>query len=223
MAKVCIDPGHGGHDPGAVGTGGLQEKAVALNVALTLGKKLQTAGLEVVYTRRTDDFVRLSGRAAIANRHAADLLVSIHCNAFERVEAKGYEVWTTPGRTEADRLATALFESFQEEFPGRKGRVDTLDGDPDKEANFAVLRLTRCPAALFELGFISNPDGERWLADEMAQHGMAEALRNGVLRYLGIDRRDLPMAPKKPVRGERDLERTLREIGEVLKRNGFGS
>ena len=93
MSRIVIDPGHGGHDPGAVGKN-LNEADLVLDVALRLEKLLlKQAGVEVVLTRRTDTFVPLEERTAIANRQQADLFLSIHANASRNVKARGVETY----------------------------------------------------------------------------------------------------------------------------------
>jgi N-acetylmuramoyl-L-alanine amidase len=93
VSRIVIDPGHGGHDPGAMGNG-VSEAELVLDIALRLEKLLQrSAGTEVVLTRRTDDFVSLPERTAIANREAADLFLSIHANASEDGTARGVETY----------------------------------------------------------------------------------------------------------------------------------
>lgn len=78
---VVLDAGHGGHDPGNLGNG-FKEKEIALNIVLTVGKALEKhPNIKVIYTRKTDVFVPLRGRAKIANDADADLFVSIHCNS----------------------------------------------------------------------------------------------------------------------------------------------
>jgi N-acetylmuramoyl-L-alanine amidase len=94
VTKVVLDPGHGGHDPGAVGKKS-KEKDIVLDVALLTGKMITEfcPGVEVFYTRDTDVFVELHKRAKVANEKNADLFISIHCNAAKRTEAKGTEVF----------------------------------------------------------------------------------------------------------------------------------
>ncbi len=93
VSRIVIDPGHGGHDPGAMGHG-VSEAEVVLDIALRLEKLLQKQpGTEVVLTRRTDEFVALPERTAIANREAADLFLSIHANASEDGSARGIETY----------------------------------------------------------------------------------------------------------------------------------
>lgn len=94
IRRVVIDPGHGGHDPGAVGLSGLQEKDVVLSIGLKLREKLrQELGLDVVMTRATDVFIPLEERTAIANKVNADLFVSIHANAAPNRNAAGIETY----------------------------------------------------------------------------------------------------------------------------------
>lgn len=94
IRRIVVDPGHGGHDPGAVGHSGLQEKDVVLSIGLKLREKLkEELGLDVVMTRSTDVFIPLEERTAIANKVNADLFVSIHANAAPNRNAAGIETY----------------------------------------------------------------------------------------------------------------------------------
>ena len=94
VSRIVIDPGHGGHDPGASGKNNVSEAELVLDVSLRLEKLLaKTPGLEVILTRRTDDFVPLQERTAIANREHADLFLSIHANASSNDLARGVETY----------------------------------------------------------------------------------------------------------------------------------
>jgi N-acetylmuramoyl-L-alanine amidase len=94
VSRIVIDPGHGGYDPGAMGKG-VTEAELVLDIALRLEKLLmqKVADVDVVLTRRTDDFVPLQERTAIANREGADLFLSIHANASESGQARGIETY----------------------------------------------------------------------------------------------------------------------------------
>jgi len=93
VSRVVIDPGHGGHDPGAMGQG-VNEAELVLDIALRIEKLLQKQpGIQVVLTRRTDEFVSLAERTAIANRESADLFLSIHANANEDAAVRGVETY----------------------------------------------------------------------------------------------------------------------------------
>jgi N-acetylmuramoyl-L-alanine amidase len=92
VARIVIDAGHGGHDPGAKARG-IEEADLVLDVALRLEALLKDAGVEVIMTRRTDTFIALEERTAIANRAGADLFLSIHSNASASDLAHGIETY----------------------------------------------------------------------------------------------------------------------------------
>jgi len=92
--RIVIDAGHGGHDPGTIGRGGLQEKDLVLDVALRVSRLVRDElGAEVVMTRSTDVFIPLEERTAIANSKGADLFLSIHANSSRNPKAKGIETY----------------------------------------------------------------------------------------------------------------------------------
>lgn len=94
IRRIVVDPGHGGHDPGAVGAGGTQEKDVVLATGLKLAEKIrEELGIDVVMTRSTDVFIPLEERTAIANKVNADLFVSVHANASLNRGASGIETY----------------------------------------------------------------------------------------------------------------------------------
>jgi N-acetylmuramoyl-L-alanine amidase len=106
VRRVVIDAGHGGHDAGAEGAGGTQEKTVALAIALRLGQVLSDQGLEVVQTREDDHFVRLEDRARLANEARGDLFISIHCNSGTQSSWRGVETYSL--NLTSDRYAIRL-------------------------------------------------------------------------------------------------------------------
>ena len=94
IRRIVVDPGHGGHDPGAVGPSGLQEKEVVLAIGLKLRELFRDElGLDVVMTRSTDIFIPLEERTAIANKVNADLFLSVHANAAANRNAAGIETY----------------------------------------------------------------------------------------------------------------------------------
>lgn len=190
MFKIVIDPGHAGRrtDPGAVNpNSGLQEADVALIIAQKVTGYLVNAGCEVAMTRlnweqpETDD---LSYRTELSNQFGADAFVSLHCNSATNPEAKGFEVWTSPGQTAGDRLATCIYQQLASEFPDRYGRADYSDGDPDKESRFYVLTQTEAPACLIEMAFISNDEEAALLDNPTWQDRMARAIARGVTDFI---------------------------------------
>jgi N-acetylmuramoyl-L-alanine amidase len=106
VRRVVIDAGHGGHDTGTVGPGGTQEKNVALAVALRLGQVLTDEGLEVLFTREDDHFVRLEDRARMANEAHGDLFISVHCNSGAESTWRGVETYSL--NLTSDRYAIRL-------------------------------------------------------------------------------------------------------------------
>ncbi len=110
--RIVIDPGHGGHDPGAVGLKGLYEKDVVLDIALKLKEILLSDPLnEVFLTRETDIFLPLEERTAIANKKSADLFVSIHANASPRRKAKGVETYLLNWTDDEEAMRVAAREN----------------------------------------------------------------------------------------------------------------
>ncbi len=106
VRRVVIDAGHGGHDTGTVGKVGTQEKNVALAVALRLGQVLTDEGLEVLFTREDDHFVRLEDRARMANEAHGDLFISVHCNSGAESSWRGVETYSL--NLTSDRYAIRL-------------------------------------------------------------------------------------------------------------------
>lgn len=107
--RIVIDPGHGGRDPGSIGFRGTREKDINLKAAMQLAELLrQEDTFEVLLTRTTDKFVKLSDRSRMANEFKADLFISIHCNASPRKRDSGYETFVLSEHAsdpEAARLA----------------------------------------------------------------------------------------------------------------------
>ncbi|HEY6273102.1 MAG TPA: N-acetylmuramoyl-L-alanine amidase [Terriglobales bacterium] len=112
IGKIVVDAGHGGHDTGTVGPNGLTEKDLVLDVALKLGKLLESRlGAEVVYTRDTDTFIPLETRTAIANKEQADLFISIHANSSSDSSARGVETYYLNFTSSRDALDVAAREN----------------------------------------------------------------------------------------------------------------
>ena len=173
--RICIDAGHGGTDPGAIGKvpTRLEEKAFNLAVAVLLEEELVARGHEVVMTRRQDRTLSLTGRARFANRFEVELFVSIHANAAASPAPEGIEVFCFPGSVGGTRFATAVQESLMATFPDHRDRGV-------KEANFTVLRKTLMPAILVECEFLTNPQQLEFLASEERQGELAQAMADSI-------------------------------------------
>ena len=178
---VCIDPGHGGPDPGAVSPSGIQEKKVTLTVAKRVAEYLQRAGVKVVLTRDTDkelvagndDAAELRARAQVANNAKADFFLSIHCNAATSPEAEGFEVFCYPGSIVGAVLANRVAHSY--------GIASGLPCRRVEGANFQVLRDTAMPAALIELGFLTNKADCAFLREPAFLDKIALGIAFGIL------------------------------------------
>jgi N-acetylmuramoyl-L-alanine amidase len=112
IGRIVVDAGHGGHDSGTLGPGGIEEKDIVLDVALRLGKLLkQRLGADVIYTRDDDTFIPLETRTAIANKAQADLFISVHANSSSDPSARGVETYYLNFTTSADALEVAAREN----------------------------------------------------------------------------------------------------------------
>jgi len=164
---IVIDPGHGGHDAGAV-LGTRREADDNLRLSLAVQRILQEEGQNVIMTRSADVFVPLSERSAVSNRSNANLFVSIHRNSSTNPSANGVENYV---------FTNAPANTVQNAF-------DVLDGVVDAgvqnnrgiiRENFAVLRNTNAPAMLLEMGFITNARDNQLFDQNLDAYAMAIA------------------------------------------------
>jgi N-acetylmuramoyl-L-alanine amidase len=143
ISRIVIDPGHGGHDPGARSRG-LSEAELVLDVALRLEKLLaKEPGVEVMMTRRTNVFIPLEERTAIANREGADLFLSIHANASRNSKARGVETYFLNFASTPDAEAVAARENSASGQTMHKlpdiVKAITLNNKLDESRDFATL------------------------------------------------------------------------------------
>lgn len=180
---VILDNGHGKETPGKrspMWPDGKQllEWEFNRDIVLRICSLLDAEGIRYERLVPEDADISLKERCRRANvvndRTDGDcFLISIHGNAGG---GTGWECYTTPGITAADKIATALYNAFIYEF-GRQCsmRVDNSDGDPDKEADFYILRHTKCPAVLTENFFMDNPADCKLMLSEEGRQRIAEA------------------------------------------------
>lgn len=176
--KVVIDPGHGGKDPGAVGS--VIEKQVTLAVGLRVRDLLQAAGVDVIMTRSTDTQLSLDKNTDLNMRAAmgagAQMYVSIHVNAMPASNAlRGYgiETWWNPNHPLSQNLATLLQRDMLQV-------TSASDQGLHNTRSLAVLRNSRIPAALVEIGFTSHPVDGLNLKDENYLDRVAVGIANGI-------------------------------------------
>lgn len=206
VRSVLLDPGHGGHDRGAVNRLGT-EKNYNLSIALEVQRRLREAGLRAELTRSTDRFIPLEARPAMARRLGEGaIFVSIHCNASaQRVSAAtGYEIFTlTPRGAPNSHDSFLTRRSFSMEsghrfdhanqalaasiYHAMLGRLPMFDRGM-KRARFAVLRRAVTPAVLVECGFLSNPQDARRLESPAWRKRLADSIARGIIEFSNLSR-----------------------------------
>lgn len=178
MTKIYVDAGHGGSDPGAIGIGNVHEADVNLLVAKYLQTELKRQGISVKMSRTTDATKALNDRPKEANKWGADIVVSIHCNAFEKASANGTETLIYKKGGNAEKIAKKV-------QPNLISVLKTTDRGV-KEGNLAMVRDTKAPAILVELAFVTNKDDCSKLINTTYQKNCAVAICKGICSYLGI-------------------------------------
>lgn len=210
---VLIDNGHGSDTPGKCSPDkSLREYKWAREIAARIENVLKTKGIDArrIVTEETD--VPLAIRATRVNKICRQvgkqnvILISVHSNAAggdgKWKSAGGWCVYTTPGKTKADDLATELWNAAQSELKSyaerfkvlqKAGeydprqvpfRADWSDGDPDYEANFYIIRKTICPAVLTESLFQDNRADVEFLLSEAGKAAIVNLHVNGIINYL---------------------------------------
>jgi len=223
---VVIDAGHGGRDPGALGSSSC-EKDITLSVVKKLGALIEKnhSDVKVVYTRKDDSFVALDQRAAIANSAKADLFISIHCNALSKRQKspQGVETFILGLHRSKDNLEVAkkensvilleedysrkyegfnpqepesyiIFEFMSDQYLKQSFRLASLVQHQlvhnsnrinrgVRQAGFLVLREVAMPSILVELGYISNPNDEKYLKSTAGQNSMANSIYMAFKEY----------------------------------------
>ena len=175
--KICLDPGHGGSDPGAV-NGVLHESSAALAIAKKVGALLEARGVTVKYTRTADKAVTLEERCKISNAFGADAFISIHLNSAENKTASGIETWRY---SNVDTRTKKLAENVQTELIGA---TRAKNRGVKTTSSLYVLKHTTASAVLIECGFISNNDESKKLFTENYQNKIASAIVSGIYKSL---------------------------------------
>jgi N-acetylmuramoyl-L-alanine amidase len=208
---VVIDPGHGGDDQGARGPGGEEEKDITLAVARLTAQRLQAANVAARITREADETLPLIDRTSVANRLKADVFVSIHLNASQAKGARGAETYFMSADASdaqaaqaaerenasvgSDALQLILWDlahvanlnASSQLARALQTRLNALHSIADrgvKQAPFVVLTGATMPAALVEIGFLSNSEEAQRLLLPEFQSEVAAALSDGIVEYL---------------------------------------
>lgn len=181
---VVIDPGHGGHDSGAVAEDKTTEKALNLRLAPRVVSMLRERGYNVIMTRSTDEFIALSERAAIANRNDADIFVSIHFNSAGSASAYGIEVlYASENDVELKKDAGDQTLLAREVLNAVLKETGANNRGIRNRPELAVLRRTKMTACLIEGGFMSNPDELEKLKSDSYLDKLANGIVKGIENY----------------------------------------
>jgi N-acetylmuramoyl-L-alanine amidase len=190
VKTVAIDPGHGTVDPGVVHKGsGIEESKINLDVAQKLKRLLSNKSYNVVLTRERETRKKipirqdLKNRVHTANTAAADIFVSIHVNQFPDSKYFGAQCFFFPQKEESKILAMLIQDELRLLQPENYRKALAKD--------LFVLRETSMPAALVELGFISNDSDRQKLMSPEYRNKIANAISKGIERYLNGEKPDL--------------------------------
>ena len=186
--KIVIDAGHGGFDPGKVGTQGTLEKDINLKIALKLKEVLEAEHYQVIMTRTTDcglyngndsnkKRTDLYNRVKIVNESDAIMAISIHQNSFSQASSKGAQVFYHSNSSEGEKLATIIQETIKTQIGDGNHRV------AKENDSYYLLKKTNCPFVIVECGFLSNTEEESLLLTEEYQQKIADAIGKGIMEY----------------------------------------
>ena len=183
---VVIDPGHGGWDPGKAGKTGSDEKDINLDIAVELGRLLESGGYMVFFTRKADEALGgtkredMKMRILTSDDFDADIFISIHQNSFPSPKAKGAQVFYYDSSEKSRLLAECIQESLIENLDNTNTRT------PKANRDYYILKNTKIPAAIIECGFLSNPEEEKNLNADEYRKKAAWAVYLGIVQYFSL-------------------------------------
>ena len=185
---IVIDPGHGGHDPGKVGSQGVYEDEINLKIALKLKNYLEQSGATVIMTRMDDDYLEgpagnthkrrdMSFRKQVMELSEADMIISIHQNAFTQSQVRGAQVFYYKDSENAKLLAKNVQDSIREYADNNNTR------QIKSSQEYYILKVSSMPGVIVECGFLTNPEEEKLLISDTYQDQMAWAIYRGIVSY----------------------------------------
>jgi N-acetylmuramoyl-L-alanine amidase len=198
-AKIVIDAGHGGSDPGAIGVNGLKEKDVNLDIAKRVRDQLSSQGYEIIMTRSNDTFLSLAERVGIADWARPDLFVSIHANAHPQSHIKGSLILYYDNRYPQKRYpaSTAMAKITPHSRELAQTVLDSILQNAGTEnrglvpSSAYLVRMGNVPSILVETAFLSNGSDAEKLANEQYKEAFAIGITEGITRYYPINFRDV--------------------------------
>jgi len=212
IIKVIVDPGHGGQDIGAKGTGGLAEKNITLTLARKLVQLLETTGTVRAVLTRTDDYkVSLDDRAGLANHRGGDVLISLHLGDFFAPVPAGFTVYywspTISSPIVSPRSNNGQpWDQVQGAFWEQSRKLATLmqqelglalpwSSEGVLQADLYLLRRVKMPAVLIELGSLNHPEEAAVLQKPGFQEIVARALAEAIIKFRTMKEKEL-LAPQ---------------------------
>lgn len=209
---VVIDAGHGGEDPGAV-KGNAKEKDLNLAMALKLEKLLKEKNIKTFMLRQDDTFVGLYDRPYIANALNATMFICIHNNYIDSTSVSGTETLYYPEKNgdpsfTGEKLAKMVQDSLI-------SKLKTVNRKTVERPGLVVLKYTKMPAILAEIGFLSNAKELKNLQDSAFQQKTAEALEEAIIK--GLEKISAEKKIKQPEEEQKDEVIVLDDIGDPVE------
>lgn len=165
---IVIDVSHGGHDKGTY-IDETTEKEIVLKIANRVKELYKSTNTEIFLTRNSDEFITLKSRVKIINSLSPEYLISIHISANNDEDVNGFDLYTSTKNSfsiESNSLAERIKKTLQK----------SVTTNEIKNANFYIIKNVDCPAALIDLGFLTNNEDRRLLTSEKGQEKIAKAI-----------------------------------------------
>ncbi|MDU6114982.1 MAG: N-acetylmuramoyl-L-alanine amidase [Paeniclostridium sordellii] len=178
--KWYLDFGHGGKDPGALGSNNTKESNTVLKIGMLVKSKLEKHSEKVITTRESDTFYSLEYRTNKANKNSCDYFISIHMNSSTNKTAKGSETWVYDSNSKIYNLAKNLSSNLST-------NLKTPNRGVKESKKFSVLKNSKMPALIIEIDFISNPEVESLCSNDSYIKNVADTIASTLLSFVGKD------------------------------------
>lgn len=175
--KWYLDFGHGGKDPGAVGSNSTKESDTVLKIGMLIKNNLEEAFEKVIITRYNDTYYSLDYRSSKANKESCDYFISIHMNSSTNKSAKVCEVWVYDEKSKLYTLSKNICTNLSQ-------KLNTPNRGVKVSKEFSVLRKTNMPALLIEIDFISNSTIETSLTYSKYIKYIADSISSTLLAFV---------------------------------------
>lgn len=187
---VCIDPGHGGADPGSIGyRTKVHEDSINLKMSLMLKEKLESAGINVIMTRETDDGLAegtgkafkkkdMQMRKDFISKMRPNMVISLHQNSFTNHQLRGAQVFYDKTSETSKQIAEFIQEQFLKYL--EHSNKTTSPGD------YFMLKCTTAPSVIVECGFLSNETEEKLLQTDEYQEKIVNCIYIGIVKFLQL-------------------------------------